>query len=302
MEKGMVDMAKRNNPPEGITTISNPRLLTLRTDAYKKINNQIEIGNNIQKTIINSHEELEEARKEFVKWNSYNLELLKRLFDNESIANEYSKGSGFAILAALPLQGEINQFRVRVGRLITNLESIQGKLDLIPESIPSTLLQQASKNTTPANDDFKQNTIFIVHGHDESGKEKLARYIEKLELIPIILHEMPNSGKTIIEKLEKYSQVNFAIILLSPDDICISNEDPENKKYRARQNVILELGYFIGKLGRNHVCALYIDTIELPSDYDGVLYIPFDEHGAWKLTLAREIREAGILFDMNSAL
>lgn len=143
--------------------------------------------------------------------------------------------------------------------------------------------------------------IFIVHGHDEAAKQTVARFIEKLGLESIILHEQSNKGRTIIEKFEHYSEVGFAVVLMTPDDIGASVDDKNNLKPRARQNVILELGFFLGKLGRERVCALY-KNVEMPSDYDGVLYLEMDDRGSWHLELAREIKAAGIDVDLNKII
>jgi predicted nucleotide-binding protein len=144
--------------------------------------------------------------------------------------------------------------------------------------------------------------VFLVHGHDESARETAARFIEKLSLEPIILHEQPSSGRTIIEKVEQYSEVAFALVLLTPDDVGAKNGSEQALLPRARQNVILELGYFIGKLGRTHVAALVKGESERPSDYDGVVYISMDPAGAWKMLLARELKAAGLNVDLNDAV
>jgi len=137
--------------------------------------------------------------------------------------------------------------------------------------------------------------IFVVHGSNEGARETVARYLEKIKLNPIILHEQPNNGRTIIEKFEDYSDVSFAIVLLTCDDIGRKKDDPESKNTpRARQNVIFELGFFIGKLGRKRVCAIYEDGVELPSDYHGLLYIKYDSAGAWKHQLTKELKAGGI--------
>lgn len=99
-----------------------------------------------------------------------------------------------------------------------------------------------------------------------------------------------------------YSDVSFAVVILTPDDVGYLKDKPEDTKPRPRQNVILELGFFLDKLGRERVCPLYIGDIELPSDYDGVVYIPMDQSDGWKLKLAKEIKEAGIDVDLNRAL
>lgn len=142
--------------------------------------------------------------------------------------------------------------------------------------------------------------IFIVHGHDDLMKTATARFVAQLGLEPVILHEQPNGGRTIIEKFLAHSDVGFAVVLLSGDDKGgVAHSASESYKLRARQNVIFELGYFIGKLGRDHVVALHSEGVEIPSDYSGVLFVPFDKGGVWRLQLAKEMRAAGIKVDLN---
>ncbi|QBR21042.1 TIR domain-containing protein [Bacillus licheniformis] len=150
----------------------------------------------------------------------------------------------------------------------------------------------------------KTNNIFIVHGHDESMKSEVARTIESLGLHPIILHEQPNDGLTIIEKFEKHSlNCHFAIVLLSPDDEGYPKSDQKAKKFRARQNVILELGYFVGVLGRENVLSLvkYDPTgdLEIPNDFAGVVYTEFDKGGGWKLKIAQQLKKNGYSINAN---
>ena len=144
--------------------------------------------------------------------------------------------------------------------------------------------------------------VFVVHGKDDGAKETVARFLSKLELKPIILHEQANQGRTIIEKFEEYAEVGFAVVLLTPDDTCCSGEDPDTPKFRARQNVILELGFFLGKLGRPRTFALLKGNVEIPSDYDGVIYTLLDEENSWRMKLVKELKEAGLDVDANLAL
>jgi predicted nucleotide-binding protein len=141
--------------------------------------------------------------------------------------------------------------------------------------------------------------IFVVHGHDAAARDGVARFVTQLKLEPIILHEQPSRGRTIIEKFLEYSDVGFAIVLLTADDVGSSRDRPDEQRLRARQNVIFELGFFIGKLGREKVAALYERDVEIPSDYQGVLFTEIDDAGAWRFLIAREMRAAGIPFDMN---
>ncbi len=147
------------------------------------------------------------------------------------------------------------------------------------------------------------NAVFVVHGHQHGLKEEVARFLEKLRQKVVILHEQPNLGKTLIEKFEQNADVAFAVVLLTSDDRGgpVSAE-PTELKLRARQNVIFELGYFIGRLGRSRVCALYVPGVELPSDYQGVAFVQVDEGGAWRFALAKELRAADLIVDLNLAV
>ena len=147
--------------------------------------------------------------------------------------------------------------------------------------------------------------VFIVHGHDEAMKQTVARSLEKLGLDPVILHEQPSKGRTIIEKFTDYSDVSFAIVLLSSDDFAFpKSASPHRAKSRARQNVVLELGFFLGQLGRGRVLPLYRgdSDFEMPSDYSGVVYTPFDEAGNWRFKLVQELKACGFNVDANALL
>ncbi|MEA9558531.1 nucleotide-binding protein [Xanthomonas nasturtii] len=142
-----------------------------------------------------------------------------------------------------------------------------------------------------------QSKVFIVHGRDDLAKISAARFVEKLGLKAIILHEQVSGGKTIIEKIEEHTNVGFALVLYTPcDSGGLVGDQP---KSRARQNVVFEHGYLISKLGRRHVCALVKDGTEVPNDISGVVYVPLDDHGAWHLAVAKELRNAGYGVDMN---
>jgi len=188
----------------------------------------------------------------------------------------------------------VRQFWRSAERLLKQLQSQMS-------GIPTPAILPASKAETHATSE-REKTAFLVHGRAEGAQQTVARFLEKLELNVIILSEQPNKGRTIIEKFEQHSNVGFAVALLTPDDVGGLAEDPGNLNPRARQNVILELGYFIGKLGRASVCALYVDGVELPSDLHGIGYVSFDAVGGWKLKLATEMRASGMKVDLNKAV
>lgn len=166
-------------------------------------------------------------------------------------------------------------------------------------SVARTPIQEAAQEDTSP----KNNAVFIVHGHDDATKEKIARFIEKLGLEAIILHEQVNKGMTIIEKFEEYSRkARFAVVLFTPDDVAYPLGDEQESRPRARQNVVLEMGYFIGTLGRDKVCVLYKGDVELPSDILGVVYTKIDDAEAWKLNVAKELKLAGYDIDLNKLI
>ena len=139
--------------------------------------------------------------------------------------------------------------------------------------------------------------VFVVHGHDDAVKEAVARFLEHIGLDAIILHEQASQGMTIIEKIEANGDVGYAVVLLTPDDI--GGKEGDELQHRARQNVILELGYFIGRLGRERVIAFCRGDVEVPSDFKGVVYKPYDDNEGWKQALAKELKAAGFGIDLN---
>jgi predicted nucleotide-binding protein len=177
------------------------------------------------------------------------------------------------------------------------LESCRDNLPLSNQN----LAEMEQKNSSISS---LTNDVFIVHGHDEEMKQAVARTLNTLKLNPIILHEQPNRGATIIEKFERNTDVQFAIILLSPDDMAFpKSEDCEKARPRPRQNVILELGYFVGKLSRDKVFALKRgDDLELPTDISGIIYTPYDSSGSWRFQLVKELKAIGYSVDANDLL
>ena len=224
------------------------------------------------------------AYSQYTAWSSKVREYLGVVFGDE-FAIEFGEIGG--------ITDWVNSQNRQVGKLlgiVTNLEDEKERLPLVSNSIENINKQSINKK------------IFIVHGHDNEAKESVARFIEKIGLKAVILHEQPSSGKTIIEKFENYSDASFAVILLTPDDIGSSIDKKNNLHSRSRQNVIFELGFFIGRIGRKRVCALYKKDVEIPSNYQGVIYIKMDDEGAWKIKLAKEFVECGISINKDELL
>jgi len=200
-----------------------------------------------------------------------------------SFAHQYYSASGSKIV--LTLRKALNALLLPFARAYSKYVEVSSQNTAAPP-----------ERSLPAG-----NRVFIVHGHDEAPRESVARFLEKLGLDPVILHEQANRGMSIPEKLAAHSAVGFAVVLLTPDDVGRAITETAEKP-RARQNVWLELGYFVGLIGRDRVMALKKDDIEIPSDYVGVGYTNFDKAGAWKQELARELDAAGYDVDWNAVM
>ena len=266
---------------------------TVRT----RIDERIRKGKELINAPINSPDILERVKNEYWKWSAYNAEMLRQVATNDELSAEYSWWAGVGIGADLTFIGEVEELHKDIHKKIQRLESIAERLELLPVSD-----ETRARSTQSAREVASfPNSVFIVHGHDGEAREAVARFVERLGFHVVVLHEQSDKGMTVIEKLEANSAVGFAVVLLTPDDEGREVGSKEPLSPRARQNVVLELGYFVGKLGRERVCAIY-RGVEIPSDYLGVLYIPLDEGGAWKLRLARELKAAGFAVDMNRAV
>jgi len=156
-------------------------------------------------------------------------------------------------------------------------------------------------SSTQASKGSGDRRVFVVHGRDEEMKAVVARFLTDLDLEPVILHEQANKGRTIVEKVEQETNVAFAVVLLSPDDEGRQRGTEGELQHRARQNVVLELGFLIGKLGRDKVSTIMRGNIEPPSDIDGIVYISYDT-GEWKMELVRELKDSGLSVDANRVI
>ncbi|WP_198361493.1 TIR domain-containing protein [Halomonas sp. N3-2A] len=274
-------------------------LLISPVEAESKLTERIEKGKEILELCPRSHEEFKEAQRQYYKWDDFNVELLKRQFTTDELSEEYSAFVGsFAVSMDGPsLAEEIRDLKDDIENKIHRIESIIERLELIPVS--------GTLSSSPATESNKQkidrSKVFIVHGHDNEAKLEVARFVTKIGFEPIIIHEQVSASKTIIEKIEAYSDVGFGVVIYSPCDVGAKSDDAENLKGRARQNVVFEHGFLIGKLGRPNVCPLVKGNVETPNDISGVVYTSMDNEN-WQLELAKELREAGYTVDMNKVI
>ena len=276
---------KREQSEEERTILSKPK------DTFKnELEDRINLGKSLNNQQIKSFEQLEKLKSDFQSWDEFNKELLKRSFNkinNEYHYDYYNSTESIGFFDVMyrtdrnTLEYKANNERKRIDSAIKNLERLVEKLPLIE--------QDPNIQSYTTNEKRFSNKCFLVHGRNEMRKYKIARYLENdLNKKTIILHEKPNKGRTIIEKFVDYTNVDFAIALWTADDEGkIKNET--DLKARARQNVIFETGFFIGKLGRENVIVLYEEGVEIPSDYSGVIFIPLI--GNWKDDLRKEVNE-----------
>jgi predicted nucleotide-binding protein len=143
--------------------------------------------------------------------------------------------------------------------------------------------------------------VFVVHGHDVAAREMVTRFLLQIGFEPIILFEQANQGRTVIEKVETHGDVSFAVVLLTPDDVGRA-QTATDLEPRPRPNVLLELGYFLGRLGRDKVCSLMKGDVRVPSDFAGVVWVALDDAGAWQRSLAKELQAAGHMIDWNKVM
>jgi predicted nucleotide-binding protein with TIR-like domain/uncharacterized protein DUF2513 len=156
-------------------------------------------------------------------------------------------------------------------------------------------------STKPPDAQVMSNKVFVVHGHDEAAKNEVALFLRTIGLEPIILHLMPNGGRHLLTKFQEESGgTSFAVALMTPDDE--GGPIGGSHKPRARQNVVFELGFFIGQIGSSRVAALLKGGVEKPSDFDGIAYIDFGSGHGWKTELARELEHARLPFDARKVL
>jgi predicted nucleotide-binding protein len=310
-----------------------PNLIIPKTEAESKILNRVTLGNKLFGLSIHNENELNDAKAQRKKWNDYNEELLRQLFDSEAILEDYLRSSMLDPPGMNVSWGQkISTFHKGISNKIEALESILKRLNFIQEKVIITETQGENKHMNSNTVSVTQNevdkdnksiteksefiqekvvvsktlekykpeireTVFVVHGEDDEAENSVATFIEKLGLKAVILHEQTNAVKTIIEKFERNEAISeYAVVILTSDDTDVSKKDA---MFRERQNVMFALGYFLGALGCKKVSVLAKEGLEIQNDFLGVECISFDPRGDWQLSLARDMKSAGVSFDAN---
>lgn len=254
-------------------------------EAENLLNGKITDGNQILECPVLSIDQWKSAEKKYNSWNSENYEILKKMFKKNTIAKDYSSSKwtiGRILISDLKLDE-------KTAKLHKDIEEKLNKLNSIKMSL--SVLESITEETTKS----AKNKVFFVHGTDCDITMKVLNFLKNLGLEPVILKELAAAGKTLIDEIQEQSEVKYAVAMLTADDVGGTNS--ENLQFRPTQNVILELGIFVGKFSRKNVSALYSEDLELPADYHGFEYILLDDAGNWQTTLIDELKKAG--FDIN---
>jgi predicted nucleotide-binding protein len=242
--------------------------------------------------------ELDDLMRSMERWVSYTAEGLRSVYEEEDPADEFEVAcsENAYLYDELPL---IEQLRTRQHAVEDGVQALISLSERLDFAVPAFGSEPVPTDERPSSE--PPRCVFLVHGRDDGLRDRVARALEKLEFEVVILSEHPHEGRTLIEKFEDKSlEVGFAVVILSADDWARGPDDADwpAEPNRARQNVILELGYFMGRLGRRWVAAMNAPGIELPSDVHGVGYIPLDRDD-WPFKLAAELAAAGFDVDLN---
>lgn len=229
---------------------------------------------------------------DFEAWHTKTERFLIKYFGNDSFEHKKFKNTLFSLMVWTSETTESDYIAVCIEDLKTTKAVLLTYLEEMEEE-ENTML---SENSVPFNSTFEK--IFIVHGHDGELKQSVARIIEKQGIEAIILSEQANQGRTIIEKIEDYSDVSGAICLFTADDLGRAKNNSDDLP-RARQNVVFEAGYFMGKLSRSNVVIIAEKGVEIPSDMQGIVYTDKDN---WEFDVLKELKAMGYDINLNKLL
>lgn len=240
-----------------------PKLVTSLNEASKIILVQIGKGGEIHDQKISSTNQLHSIESKYKSWNNENFMVLKKIFDVETIARDYSTSSwsiGNILISDLKLSEKVDKLMRNLENKIAKLQSVYSSLELFEN------LKQ-------------ENQLYFVHSKDTKPTQEAIDYLKSEGYSLVILKNLSGAGTTIIDEIESNLDINYAVVILNPDGV--------DANY-PNQNILLELGIFIGHLGRKNVSALCEPNTILPLDYHGFEYIDFN--GNWKKKLKHELR------------
>lgn len=226
------------------------------------------------------------------RWVNLTKTALESIYTTSSPADEFDAAVSPAFVSGSDWTQNWKWDLDDVGRGLTVLDSLRDRFEYTAGPDESSDVQEA--DAAPGGQDA---AVFVVHGR--TGREDVARLLESTSDHPVvILDEQASRGRTLIEKFEQHaSSASFAVVLLTADDV--GGLKGEEQQPRGRQNVVFEYGFFVGVLGRSNTAVLYEPGLEWPSDIEGLVYIELDDGGSWRYKLLKELRAAGLEFDLN---
>lgn len=248
---------------------------------------------------IQAETQYREWMQDYEIWGKVTTEALLYAYAGEATAQAFDRAAtrgSFVMGAGWP--EDLEQETKCLRRAMTELASLTAGLRYAT-SVSGNSSPEPIGN--PAPKDQGTPTVFLVHGQNHGKRDTVALFLQNAGpgAKPVILEELANKGRTLVEKLEQHAgDSKFAVVLLTGDDEAgAPGAMRDERRLRARQNVILELGWFCGLLGREKVAVLYESDVELPSDIDGLAYIALD--GDWRKRLALELRSAGFDYSID---
>ena len=274
-----------------------PALLRPRDEVENRVDELIEKGAATTIALNADLEALNAGVSAYRNWREYTRDYLLSVFSTTEPSEEFDRSSPVWIGGFHSVFERLHDHNDDVQSRVRRLISLRERLELFADPGSGQRVEPPVPSGAGAT-----TAVFIVHGRDEALRERVARFLEKLDLNPVILNERANQGDTLIEKLDRHSMVKFAVVLATPDDEGRLRADGEALTPRARENVVFELGYFIGKLGRSGVSVIGDPAVANFSDFRGMVTIHDGSAESWQVPLARELRAAGFEFDMNKAV
>jgi predicted nucleotide-binding protein len=281
----------------------NVTLVVRASDLERRLDQQAEVGEKLLELPYSTDEDAGELKRWYFEWDDYNIAMLNGAFESSgwmtvTPAGDYD-GAGIRIVDLILTRAAPGIPPERIG---TVRDVIRAKIGVL-RSIGQRLDVYPVKHTQEPAADKTGDAIFIVHGHALLKREEVRRFLERATSRQIVvLEDEANQGRDVLGKLlDSAKQAAYAVVLLTADDEGRQAGSSGEWNPRARQNVVLELGLFLGLLGRDKVAALHEPTVEIPSDFSGVVYIKLDD-GGWKMKLATELKNAGIEVDLNKSI
>lgn len=239
------------------------------------------------------------AERRHKQWHEVTICMLSSIFDSEIEIAKFEEAWPEADVE----DDEEEAFEDFEERLRKGVGAQVDHLVALRDSLPHYSMTKSGSRDRAADKPTDPKKVFVVHGHDMEALAAVERFLKRVGLTPVVLYKQLNKGKTIIEKFEKNAEVGYAIVLFTPDDVAFAKstlDESNEMERRARQNVVLELGYFFGTLGRANVCPLLKGGVTIPSDAHGIGYVEMDDGGRWRRDVAGEMKAAGLEVRMSS--